>query len=394
MRSTALLLTGASALLSCASSISATATTAVDGGSTTPTDDGSTPTDTDVVTVPVTVDSLADGYTRAECAAILACPFPGFDTQQYGDLATCVERFLPFNRIDLEGTLASIRAGRILLDGAAMRRCLDRLSTACLLVDVDLDARCPGALTGTLAADAGCWLSLECAPGLYCEHGTRPRSCPGTCQPRRPAGALCTSSSQCERSAGHVPVCTRTCVDGTFGPDAAEGESCGRVPVQGGGVRLVACAGHDLFCTDDLVGPGTCRRVRREGERCEPVDACATGLACRASPGTTATACRRVTLVDAPGGACDAEGAVGLCNAMLNLTCVSGACRRDGDGSVDSPCRTSDLWPCQPGLYCAEATSTCQPRLAPGAACTYSADCRSNECSQDAPRRCLERVCN
>jgi hypothetical protein len=404
MRRIVLWLVAASALLSCSSPTSGTIITAdgavtdgsaaLDGG-VTPTDNGGvTPTDNGGSTGAVTVDSFPADYVRAVCASLVSCPARSSDavyTLQVGTPATCVERVLPGYQPSLEDLLGSMRAGRVRLDGAAMRRCLDRIGTACLPVNSSLVDLCPDVLVGTIAAGSGCWTNVECAAGLYCEHGVTPRSCPGTCQALRAVGAACTDTSQCPRSPGHVPFCIETCVDGTIGPDAAEGAPCGRVRTGASALSVVACS-RGLFCALDGTGLGACRRVRAEGDPCTPADACAIGLACRASAGTTTTTCRRVTIVDAPGGACDVEGAVGLCNEALNLTCTGGACRRGGDGSADSPCANARPTSCQPGLYCAP-NLTCQPRLAPGAPCQLDIDCRSYSCSQEMPRRCLERVC-
>lgn len=350
----------------------------------------------------VTVDNFTAEYSAAACRSLFQCP--GTDetaTAQafFENPTACVDRIRVFGAVQFDDLTASIRAGRARLDGAAARQCLDRLATSCQLSDLDASQFCPTAVVGTVAIGSGCWRNLECAPGSFCDHGpgSGARACPGTCRAQLAPGAACTSSRQCQVPSGHVAVCeTGVCLDATVGAAAVDGAQCGSMPSGANAVTLIPCA-TGSYCAVVANNVGTCRRILTEGTPCvRDTDVCPTGLACVASVGTTTTTCRRVTVVNAAGGACDARGQTGFCNPLLGLRCNAAmTCERPGDGTLNARCQAGDLFlSCQAGLYCNSATMTCQAKLATGAECPTDAACASGECGTATPRRCLERICD
>lgn len=349
---------------------------------------------------PVTVDTLTTEYTRAACSSLFLCPGSG-DTATTQALfespALCVERVRSFAGTELDDLTAALRAGRIRLDGAVARRCLDYLTTHCAANDLDLSEFCAEALQGTVAAGGGCWRSQECVRGNFCDHGDpAARMCPGTCRAQLAPGSACTLARQCLASTGRTARCeSGRCVDASSGPDAAENAQCGTIPAGTNAVSVVGCA-MGLYCAALTNGVGTCRRVLTEGSPCTRADGCSPGLACVASVGTTTTTCRRVTVVDVAGGACDARGQTGFCNPLVGLRCGAAmTCERPGDGTMNARCQRGDLFlSCNSGLYCNATSMTCQAKLAVGATCEADGDCTSGECGDGPNRRCLERVCN
>lgn len=350
----------------------------------------------------VTVDTLTAEYATAACRSLFQCPGTG-DTATaqafFENPTACVDRIRAFGAVAFDDLTASIRAGRARLDGPAARQCLDRLATSCQLSDLDASQFCPTAIVGTVAVGGGCWRTLECAPGSFCDHGgaSGPRACPGTCRAQLVPGAPCTSSRQCLVPAGHVALCeTGACVDATVGAAAVDGAQCGAMATGANVVTLIPCA-TGSYCANVSANVGVCRRVLTEGTPCtRDTDACPTGLACVASAGTTTTTCRRVPVVNAVGGACDARGQVGFCNPLLGLRCNAAmTCERPGDGTLNARCQSGDFFlSCQSGLYCNATAMTCQAKLAAGAECSTDAACASGECGTGSPRRCLERVCD
>ncbi len=350
----------------------------------------------------VTVDTLTAEYATAACRSLFLCPgSQDTSTAQafFENPTTCVARIRAFGAAQFDDLTASIRAGRVRLDGVAARQCIDRLATSCSISDLDAAQFCPSALTGTIAPGGGCWRNVECAAGTFCDHGdggAGPRACPGTCRAQLAPGAECVSARQCLVPAGHVAVCDAgRCLDGTVGTPALEGAQCGAAPNGTNAVTLLAC-GAGLYCADVTNNLGTCRRILTEGAPCTRDDACPSGLACVASAGTTTTTCRRVPVVNTAGGACDARGQTGFCNPLVGLRCNAAlTCERPGDGTLNAPCQGGDFFvSCQPGLYCASATMTCQPKLAVGAECSGDAACLSSECGGGSQGRCLERICD
>ena len=209
-------------------------------------------------------------------------------------------------------------------------------------------------------------------------------------------GRACTLALQCLASAGHAARCEGgRCVDATNGPDAAGGAQCGAIPAGTDAVTVVGCA-SGFYCAPAVNGVGTCRRILTEGSPCTRSYGCALGLVCLGAASTPVTTCRRLNVVDAVGGVCDALLEAGYCNPLAGLRCSAAmTCERAGDGTMNAPCPPGNLTiSCQAGLYCDAASMTCQPKVAVGAACRADDDCVSGECGDGETPRCLERICD
>lgn len=343
----------------------------------------------------VGVDALEATYLRAACASLYNCPgYVQTGTLQAlaENVTVCPTRLAPLLTDGIADLLASIRAGRVRLDGAAAQRCLARLATTCAL-DASLEGACREAFIGTLAEGVGCWRTQECVPSAWCDHGAA-GACPGVCRPRLPPGGACASAKQCRVEVGMSADCVEgRCVNLGAGTPVGENQACG--PTQGAGANdwlQIDCAAG-LACFTNLTPRALCRRPLAEGTPCVDGDVCARGTLCTTSAGTTTRSCRRVNVASLEGDACEATSGV-VCNPLRGLSCdaATTACVRVGDGAAGGECEPGDLRVgCDAGLFCEPATRRCVARRAVGMACARDAECRSNEC---ADGRCLERVCD
>lgn len=343
----------------------------------------------------VTVDRLEAAYLSAACASLFTCP--GFAETGYlqalaeGPLV-CPSRVGPLMTDGIADLVASIRAGRIRLDGAAAQRCLLRLGSTCTL-NASLETACREALSGTLAEGVGCWRTEECVPTAWCDHGAS-NQCPGVCRPRGAPGAPCASVKQCRVEAGRDAACIEgRCVNLDVGTPVGENQACG--PTQGASatewLRVDCLPG--LACFRNLSPRPLCRRPLAEGTPCVDGDVCASGTVCTTAPGRTTRSCVRIAVVSREGDACDGTQA-GFCNPLSGLSCdgATMTCVRAGDGTVGSACEPGDLRVgCNAGLFCDMATRQCEEKRGVGMSCARDAECRSNECLDG---RCLERVCD
>lgn len=349
----------------------------------------------------VTVDTFVAEYVPAACAALFACPPTDEDTPArivFESPARCVERLPVVAAAQFDDLLASLRAGRVRLDGAAARRCFDRIATRCAAQGVALTGMCAEALSGTVASGEPCWRSLECVAGTWCDHGYAigSRNCPGTCRPQLEPGRVCTSARECAASLGRAARCQGgRCVEAIEGADAAEGAPCGAIALDADTVREVGCAAG-LYCATTLSGVSTCRPILTEGETCTRFYGCASGLTCLGYASTPVLSCRRLNVVDDPGGPCDPLWETGHCNPLAGLVCgAARTCERAGDGTRGARCPPGALTiSCQAGLACDTVTMTCQPVAAEGAACRGDTDCASGQCGDGPTPRCLARICD
>jgi hypothetical protein len=173
-----------------------------------------------------------------------------------------------------------------------------------------------------------------------------------------------------------VPTATR---DG-----ALLGEECGEV-VGPNQISVVGCA-----------APNVC-----EGQRCQAVvpaggacasdrTPCETGYVCWPdSPDEDADAtCKRITVTGEEGADCLevlGDPASVYCNPVLLLGCKDGKCARIGDGSQGSTCFNDQdpRIPCDDGLHCDDASSSCAPQKGAGAPCERDRECLSDFCNSD-----------
>ncbi|WP_205525531.1 hypothetical protein [Pyxidicoccus trucidator] len=128
------------------------------------------------------------------------------------------------------------------------------------------DGRCQkaqGEGAACTAPGTGRFGTLECRDELFCdgENGQ-----PGTCRPRREAGAACRNAFECEDTMNCIGAQPMDGVWGTCQPAAREGESCTE--------RL---CGAFLTCSNTTK---TCVATVRLGEPCADPDACYTSGVC------------------------------------------------------------------------------------------------------------------
>lgn len=175
--------------------------------------------------------------------------------------------------------------------------------------------------------------------GETCTHAS------SACVTRRPEGALCRSSVECQDGL----VCSGTISYGLCVPTPGEGAPC-----------TGTCLEPDrLFCDLDA-SPPTCAARRGAGGSCSVgPNACADGFYC-----TTDAVCAEFGEVGAP---CTSFAA-----CAVGLTCAEGLC-------APAPTR-GEACPegvCAAGLFCSfsEFPPACVPRIAEGAPCGFSDLC-------------------
>jgi hypothetical protein len=294
---------------------------------------------------------------------------------------------------------AEVAAGNLHYVPDQGQACLAELS-ACNGIDSLGDGSCREAFDGNAKTGEACHRSEDCAGDAYCALGG---ACPGTCAPRKPAGAACEFDMECAFTTGLVFCENESGVTGTCrtlekAQPAAKGEPCTRNLE--GAASLILCQ-DGLWCAT-LSGGDPVADVL--GECALPIplnmpcvdgdDVCDGGLC-----DTGSHLCRSVTLRKEAGQTCD-EDAFTYCGPLQGLRCgPDGTCQGSGDGSQGSACFSSDLQRgCDAGLYCAKAAGTtsadpgqCQPFLADNAACNSSSDCLNGNCENDVcgGRGCL-----
>src|SRR6478752_5539906 len=146
-------------------------------------------------------EALCD-WTRA------CCETAGF----FGVFDRCVAQ----SSGDADQFRASIAAGRLSIDDDALRSCADHIRSSylgCDFLSSALDtfatfSDCVDGIAGHVPIGAACTLDDRCDTNSYCD---------GTCRPKKPVGASCTSGHECAPL--HCNQVTGTCA--TL-PDRAE----------------------------------------------------------------------------------------------------------------------------------------------------------------------------
>lgn len=295
--------------------------------------------------------------------------------------------------------VAEVAAGNLHYVPEKGQACLAELS-ACNGVNALNDGSCREAFEGSARTGEACHRSEDCAGDAYCALGN---ACPGTCAPRKPAGAACLDDIECAFTGGLV-FCEqgggdmRACRVLEKAAPAAQGEPCTRNPK--GAQSLISCQ-DGLWCATLSGGDpvadvlGECALPIPVGMPCvDDDDVCEAGLC-----DTDTHLCHSVTVRKEAGQACN-EDAFTYCGPLQGLRCgPDGTCQGSGDGSEGSACFGSDLQRgCDAGLYCARAADLaaadpgkCQPFLADNAACNSASDCLSGNCEGDVcgGRGCL-----
>lgn len=326
--------------------------------------------------------------------------------------------------------LESIRVGRVKLDSAKLDACIKLYEAAkgdCgkspMRKAVTDACKASVLFTGQQAANAVCYLDVDCAAGNTCWGLTG--GAPGVCRAKAAEGQACRSNAECPDTASCAPVATHDswcassdrqasgqfcasdsqCAAGLFcdtnaqqcaEPVAAGGEcfqnrqclsrrcnqdqrTCEAPGAVGGVCDISGHCQSDLWC-DTSLSTKACTvplSTRQAGETCDSVTPCASGLACLGG------FCVTPRLAGAP---CSAQGdcQTGLfCDTMNGSRCAQrkakgATCRYPGTGTD-----------CAAGLFCSTtAPSTCVDRVALGAACTGTLQCVETARCNPATGKC------
>jgi hypothetical protein len=149
------------------------------------------PFDGAIIEFPQQVKTAYCERIAACCQSIDAGALPG----QIFDMPTCVADLIDFGYQGNTTGEAFLDSGHVALNATQAASCLAQIAAVDCTADLlsssqekSIIGACFGALTGTQDAGAACNVSLECAPGTFCE----PLSDGGgTCTPLRPDGGSC-----------------------------------------------------------------------------------------------------------------------------------------------------------------------------------------------------------
>lgn len=364
-------------------------------------------------TGPIALPDLGTAMDEARCHVMALCGM-------FPDAPGCVRFVQDYgDGMSFAAEQRAVAEGRQAYDGAAARRCLDKVTalTACpqddqnpLLVDTD----CRDKLKGLVATGAPCSQRGDCARTDTCPASTS--SCPASCTPRVAEGQTVAAGQECAEGLyayGQLQVCrSKVALGASCAPAApnngrqtcVEGSSCDALDLlckrreDVGGV----CAGAEdclagLKCFKTVSGDGgvsiqgVCSRALTAGGTCNPK----LGTNCQLPLNCVPTAW--------PNGTCTVRGTAGAgCTADSSCTpdlwCDrsvpdAGACAAKlGAGS---PC--SGLTACAPGNFCgsSDAGTTCQARKTEGQACNGVAwECQASLwCPAGTSRTCQPSPC-
>lgn len=347
---------------------------------------------------------VAEAHTVA-CEAFFRCGASGNELAVtralLGDPSRCAARrggVAALRWGDVDELPATVRLGKARFDGAAARRCLDRLRATCDVAH-PLAAMCGEVFVGAVATGGVCQRHEDCAGGGWCDRGQAAgmATCPGRCAARKAIGTACVTDEECAlgpdgQRAECFPDATGTarCIRVRTGPVAAEGMPCGHLVTSNGGLDVPCATG--LACVTAAGSlAGTCRPPQPVGAMCSETTACAPGSACA---GTTTMRCTAIQVRRAAGERCGAA-TFEVCDGAARLTCRSGACAAvTGDGAMGSMCAAAPGVPagalCGAGLYC--AAGRCAARLPDGQACSGDEACAAGACDR-ATSTCAPRTC-
>lgn len=342
--------------------------------------------------------ALADfcaAQLAANCAKEIRCgaAAQGADCQK---LALFTRSSLLNARTDCLGAAAraKLASGVTLYDGVKAQQCLMAIqsTSACTLNPLPAEPSCDGVFTGTVAQGGSCYGFTECGPGLYCNSSTS--VCPGTCQPRVPAGGVAPSAVACEvgligsfrPDAGNVCVApvapgeSCTAPAGTFFGLPCSGATSCQAAVDGGSTcQPLKTAGQacsafafsdctlDTNCATGSDGGTQCVPLGRSGQPCGPNLSCQKGLAC-----SVLSVCGPLV---AEGGACTTDG-----DCVAGRLCKANSCQPFG--GLDAGCTTGTFrGDCAVGLFC-NGAARCEAQRARDAVCT------GGECSVELGLSC------
>ncbi len=336
------------------------------------------------------VDALCNQYFDAFCEYYTRC---GFTESKVGCLGVVDNRSNPwFAATCLLEERAAIDAGRLAFDERAAAACLYKLRTGVPCAPNAAPSYAPecDAILRGLVTSGPCARSSECTPGNYCDASLA--MCPGTCRPRKGAGATAASDEECQP--GYYVY------DGQCRLYALTGLSCAPV---GSSSTPQQCRPGEAKCTAN-----TCVALRQEGYPCMDDSDCGFPLRCAGGncrhgvglgqtcsygfTGAPAALCRLDLAcsngVNPDGGVCRPLGGVGsgcfsLFECAANLTCrgvIFGTTEIDA-GTCVAPAlnaRCSSIADCDlETAFCDADAGQCRPRRAPGSmgSCTTQDQC-------------------
>lgn len=261
-----------------------------------------------------------------------------------------------YNLKVFEGVDRAVADGRLGYDAARAEQCLTQMATWPCTERGEAPPSCDGVLTGRIAEDGGCYLSFECATGARCLGNT----CPLRCQGVASEGEVESTARPCGRglSADDQGVCRR---------ERREGEDCHPLD---GGVLFRRCS-VETYCKGTFMA-GTCSKPLSAGSGCTSFDVCELGTSC------TLGTCRRWSALNQP---CSPTISDMARRCQVGLRCAAptptgmGTCQPPGQRGAT--CLAADE--CASGLVCIGAAvgvfGSCDSPLMEGSACTFGNEC-------------------
>lgn len=347
-------------------------------GTTAGTDGGAGDAGHATIEAPRTYDEYVRAFARATCEAIFECdPHDDWTAPAYFGTVERCEASAP----ELLGTMslndhleAAVQSGTLTFRPAEAARCLAAITGCAVVGPTRSVAGCLEVLEGTIPDGGPCSVDEECAGDAYC--GSPNGDCPGTCRVRAKENGQCLDARGCSPGDGsaiarctlNVPQppmpATGVCHVFEMRHGALLGEPCGDV-----GSEDVDCA-RGLYCDRS----GHCATPVPAGGSCASGERCGPGVECDGST------CVALVVQTSVGGTCGTSTT--SCNALDDLVCTSGSCKKVGTGAAGSAC-TDIGTTCQIGFFCdtSSGTARCAAQKGAGVACTRDKECQSGACS-------------
>jgi hypothetical protein len=307
----------------------------------------------------IPIDDLQDAVIDAYCNLYVDCGL--IDNQ-----ATC--RTVLGSEIGFDASLeAAVDAGKVIYHPDKARECLNGIGGTCdssRFFSNDAQEACNATFEGTVAAGGQCAMNEECK-SRDCDVPSCPDACcQGTCVGDSPVrsqvGGPCESTSQCIDS--YCDFQTTTCA--AFRPAGAACTTDTQCQV-GGCVNSI--------CTT-LPGPGEVCSTLQDAANCGDLGyVCSTTSMTCVAYGLTGDPC--MTSRD-----CSPLYVCGPAATCILRPRLGEACDPQSEGCIDRS-------------YCEPATSTCTAPKADGAACTGSQECASDNCDFTTNVCTTEPIC-
>jgi hypothetical protein len=310
----------------------------------------------------VSISEYATTAKASWCSYLTRCGF-------FPDQASCTNANIniPAQLYISPGSLAAVRAGRLLYNGNNAKTCLDAYANAtCDKTDESGRAptlECYELFRGAVAADGECFSDAECVSG-NCQILVADETCAaGKCVGDTPPPPQFTFGQVGE------PCSTGTCDAGLY-CDTATFKCATLHPAGDSCVTNADCA-YGLGCAGS---PRTCKTLPAIGEPCPDFDCRDEGARC----GTTG--CVAVGL---PGTPCSSSAD---CSSYYTCDSTTKVCKR---GPITGEACTLGNARCFDASFCDSSTLTCVPYRGTGEICSTSLQCASGECDFNV-QECVE----